>query len=109
MFLVEDVEQMVRFYQDVLGAKLSAVHPEAPPYEWASLELDKVELMFWEKRAARKECPDLVIPADLASFIAYIYVGEGMPSTSGSRAGSRSSWGRWTSSTGSGSSRFKTR
>jgi uncharacterized glyoxalase superfamily protein PhnB len=30
--------------------------------------------MFWEKEAARKEYPDLMISASPASFIAYFYV-----------------------------------
>ena len=38
------------------------------------MELDGGELMFWEKEAARKEYPDLVISANPASFIAYFYV-----------------------------------
>lgn len=38
------------------------------------MELDGVELMFWEKEAAQKEYPDLVILANPASFIAHFYV-----------------------------------
>jgi len=74
MLLVEDVDRVVRFYREVSGAKLSASLPETPPFEWASLELGEVELMFWDKEAARKEYPGLVIPENPASFIAYIYV-----------------------------------
>ena len=74
MLLVENVDRVVRFYREVLGAKLSASLPESPPFEWASLELGEVELMLWDKEAARKEYPGLVIPENPASFIAYIYV-----------------------------------
>ena len=73
-FLVDDVERAIQFYQDVLGAKLSASLPKSPPYEWASVELDGVELMFWEKEAVWKEYSGLVISANPASFIAYFYV-----------------------------------
>ena len=54
MLLVENVDRVVRFYREVLGAKLSASLPESPPFEWASLELGEVELMLWDKEAARK-------------------------------------------------------
>lgn len=33
MFLVDDVGRAIHFYQDVLGAKLSASLPKSPPYE----------------------------------------------------------------------------
>jgi len=52
IFLVDDVRRAIRFYKDVLGAKLSASLPKSPPYEWASVKLEGVELMFWEKEAA---------------------------------------------------------
>ncbi|MGY4707785.1 VOC family protein [Candidatus Bipolaricaulota sp. J31] len=74
MFLVGDVERAARFYREVLGGKLAAVYPEQPPYEWVSLKLGEVELMFWEVGAAVREYPGLEIPENLVSFIAYIYV-----------------------------------
>jgi catechol 2,3-dioxygenase-like lactoylglutathione lyase family enzyme len=52
VFLVDDVGRAIQFYKDVLGAKLSASLPKSPLYEWASVELEGVELMFWEKEAA---------------------------------------------------------
>jgi catechol 2,3-dioxygenase-like lactoylglutathione lyase family enzyme len=52
VFLVDDVGRAIRFYKDVLGAKLSASLPKSPLYEWASVKLEGVELMFWEKEAA---------------------------------------------------------
>ena len=33
MLLVENVDRVVRFYREVLGAKLSASLPESPPFE----------------------------------------------------------------------------
>lgn len=74
MFLVGDVERAARFYQEVLGAVLVASLPDEPPYEWVSLKLGEVELMFWEVGAAAREYPGLEIPENPASFIAYIYV-----------------------------------
>lgn len=74
MLLVDEVERGIRFYCEVLGGKVSTVYPEEPPHEWASLQLGGVELMLWEKGAARKEYPGLVISENPVSFIAYIYV-----------------------------------
>ena len=33
MFLVDDVERAIQFFQNVLGAKPSASLPKSPPYE----------------------------------------------------------------------------
>jgi len=74
MLLVDDVDRGIRFYRDVLGGKLSAVYPELPPHEWASLDLDRVELMLWERRAAKREYPGLRILENPAGLIIYIYV-----------------------------------
>ncbi len=72
--MVDEVERGVRFYREVLGAKLAAVHPEESPHEWASLELGEVEIMLWRKDEAREEYPGLKIAESPAGFIAYIYV-----------------------------------
>jgi len=74
MLLVDDVERGIRFYREVLGAKLVAVHPQKPPHEWASLELGEAEIMLWRKDGAREEYPGLEISGNPASFIAYIYM-----------------------------------
>lgn len=74
MLLVDDVDRGIRFYHDVLGGKVTAVHPEGPPHEWAALELDGVELMLWERRAAEREYPGIAVADNPACFIAYIYV-----------------------------------
>jgi len=71
MLLVEGVERGIRFYYEVLGGRLTAVYPEQPSHEWASLKLEGVELMLWEKDAAKVEYPELESPA---GTILYIYV-----------------------------------
>ena len=74
MLLVEDVERGIRFYYEVLGGRLAAVYPEQPPHKWASLELDGVELMLWDKGAAGAEYLGLEIPKGSARVILYIHV-----------------------------------
>ena len=76
MLLVEDVERGIRFYCEILGGRLAAVYPEQPPHEWASLELDGVELMLWDKGASGAEYPGLEIPESSARVILYIYVND---------------------------------
>ena len=75
MFLVDDVDKAMRFYQDVIGAKLQYSLPDKPPFEWVSLLLEETEIMFWQKEAAQKEYPDVPLTSDKPSnLIAYVYV-----------------------------------
>ena len=52
LFLVYNVDNAMRFYQDVFGAKLQYSLPGRPPFEWVSLMLEETEIMFWKKDAA---------------------------------------------------------
>ncbi|MEQ9715797.1 MAG: hypothetical protein ABGF52_09725 [Candidatus Asgardarchaeum sp.] len=54
MFLIENVDEAIKWYKDVLNAKIQATDPENPPFEWASLLLNDVEIMFADKRSAVK-------------------------------------------------------
>jgi len=75
MLLVENVEEAVEWYGKVLGAKLQSSLPKNPPFEWTSLGLGDVEIMFSKKRSAQKWYSDAVIVSETpANFIAYIYV-----------------------------------
>ncbi len=75
MLLVENVEEAVKWYGKVLGAKLQSSLPNNPPFEWASLGLGNVEIMFSKKKSAQKWYSDAVIVSETpANFIAYIYV-----------------------------------
>ena len=46
MLLADDVNKAIAWYQDIFGAKLYYSMPETPPFEWASLLLSDIELMF---------------------------------------------------------------
>lgn len=75
MLLVENVEEAVEWYGKVLGAKLQASLPKKPPFEWASLDLGNVEIMFSKKKSAQKWYSDAVLVSETAAnFVAYIYV-----------------------------------
>jgi len=53
MFLVENVDKVVEWYKDVFGAKFQASFPKEPPFEWVSLMLGDVEIMFSLKESAK--------------------------------------------------------
>lgn len=49
MLLVDDVDRAVEWLKDVFGVGLQASLPENPSFEWVSLKLGDVEIMFSEK------------------------------------------------------------
>ena len=53
MFLVENVDKTVEWYKDIFGAKLQASLPKEPPFEWVSLMLGDIEIMFSQKNQPR--------------------------------------------------------
>lgn len=75
MFLVEDVDKAVEWYRDIFGAELQASLPKEPSFEWVSLMLGDMEIMFSQKMSAQKWYSESVIVSEKpANFIAYIYV-----------------------------------
>ncbi|MEO0115316.1 MAG: VOC family protein [candidate division WOR-3 bacterium] len=75
MFLVENVDKAVEWYKDIFGAEPQASLPKEPPFEWVSLMLGDMEIMFSQKKSAQKWYSENVIVAEKpANFIAYIYV-----------------------------------
>lgn len=75
MFIVEDVDEVVAYYQNLFDIKIQYILPETPPTEWVSLVIGDIELMFWQHRAAQREYPDITLTSTPAqNFILYIYV-----------------------------------
>lgn len=75
MFLVENVDEVVKWYSEILESKLQHSLPETPPFEWVSLLLNDVEIMFSQKKSAQKWYSDKVTISETpANIIAYIYV-----------------------------------
>ncbi|MFQ6015034.1 MAG: VOC family protein [Anaerolineae bacterium] len=75
MFLVENVDKAVAWYGNTLGTELRHSLPKTPPFEWVSLLLGDIEIMFSQKGAAQKWYSDGVTVSEIpANFIAYIYV-----------------------------------
>lgn len=75
MFLVDNIDKVVKWYQDVLGAEIFASLPKNPPYEWVSLRLGDVEIMFSLKKSAQNwYSKNVVVSEKLSNFIGYIYV-----------------------------------
>ena len=57
--MVEDVEQTLTFYTDVLDFDVLATVPEQGPYDWAMLGKDDVTLMFQARSSLGEEIPAL--------------------------------------------------
>jgi len=75
MFLVDDVDEAIEWYKEVFDAKINATDPENPPYEWVSLLIGDVEIMFAKKESAiRWYSENVKINENISNFIAYIYV-----------------------------------
>lgn len=75
MLLVQNVDQALAWYRDVLGADLQYSSPQNPPFQWVSLRLDDIEIMLVQKEAAQGWYSDQVTISEMpANFIAYVYV-----------------------------------
>lgn len=53
MFLVDDADEAMSYCECVFGARLQYALQRTKPSEWASLLLDKAEIMFWKKECHR--------------------------------------------------------
>ncbi len=55
--MVENVDETVDFYRDVLGFHLVMNAPEQNPYAWALVKRDDVEMMFQARTSLTEEYP----------------------------------------------------
>jgi catechol 2,3-dioxygenase-like lactoylglutathione lyase family enzyme len=55
--VVKDVERSVGFYRDVLGFQMDIKVPDAPPFVFASVKRDDVEIFLNEVNTVVKEYP----------------------------------------------------
>ncbi len=75
MLLVDDVDEALSWYQSVLGAHVQYSMPQKPPFEWVSLLLNDVEIMFAQKKSAQTwYSNNVAISGAPTNCIAYIYV-----------------------------------
>ena len=73
--MVKDVEQTIRFYQDLLGFKLVASVPAEKgekSLQWALVQSGPVTLMFQEEENLKEEYPDLKHQAIGGGFTLYL-------------------------------------
>ena len=57
--MVEDVNQTIQFYRDVLAFEVLATVPEEGTFAWAMLKRDNVEIMFQQRVSLTEEIPTL--------------------------------------------------
>ena len=55
--MVENVDETVDFYRDVLGFDLVMNMPEQNPFAWALMKRDDVEVMFQARASLTEELP----------------------------------------------------
>ena len=70
--MVEDVNETVTFYQDVLGFALLASVPEEGQFNWAMMQHDTVEIMFQSRASLTEDVPlfkDKAIGGSLTLYI----------------------------------------
>ena len=56
-FIVDNVDETVRFYRDLLKFNLNMSVPAEPPFVWAALVRDNVEVMIQSRESASKVIP----------------------------------------------------
>ncbi len=57
--MVEDVEQTLAFYKELLGFEVLATVPEQAPFNWAMMQKDDVTLMVQSRTSLGGEIPAL--------------------------------------------------
>jgi uncharacterized glyoxalase superfamily protein PhnB len=72
--MVEDVEQTLSFYRDVLGFQVLTTLPESAPFDFAIAQRDGVELMFQSRTSLSENVPALMGTRIGASQTFYIEV-----------------------------------
>ena len=72
--MVEDVQQTLAFYCDVLGFHVQMTLPEQPPFDFAIVQRDQVELMFQSRSSLSENVPVLLGQPIGASQTFYIEV-----------------------------------
>lgn len=72
--MVEDVRATVEFYRDVLGFQTLMTLPDEPPFGFAIMQRDQVELMFQSRESLSEDVPALAGAPIGASQTFYIEV-----------------------------------
>ena len=72
--MVEDVQQTLSFYRDVLGFQVQMTLPDQPPFDFAIVGRDQVELMFQSRASLSVNVPVLLGQPIGASQTLYIEV-----------------------------------
>jgi uncharacterized glyoxalase superfamily protein PhnB len=72
--MVDNVNDTVRFYQEVLGFSLVMSVPETGTFLWAMMNCGKISLMFQEKNSMLDEYPVLKEPPTGHGLTFYVKV-----------------------------------
>ncbi|WP_071144877.1 VOC family protein [Bacteroides ihuae] len=69
---VENVNETVKFYTEVLGFTLAMSNPETGELEWAMVAQGNVTIMFQEMHSLKKEYSQLADRAAVAALTFYV-------------------------------------
>jgi len=72
--MVEDVQQTISFYSDILDFEVLTTLPDQPPFDFAIMKRDQVELMFQSRSSLSENVPALTGQSLGASQTFYIEV-----------------------------------
>ncbi len=72
--IVRDVVKSVAFYRDELGFTQAMSVPEAPPYVFAAMQRDGVEIFLNDRQAAIEELPEFAGQPIGGSLTLYIEI-----------------------------------
>jgi uncharacterized glyoxalase superfamily protein PhnB len=72
--MVEDVQQTLTFYSDILGFEVLTTLPDQLPFDFAIMKRDQVELMFQSRPSLSENVPALTGQSLGASQTFYIEV-----------------------------------
>ena len=72
--MVEDVQQTLSFYSGILGFEVLTTLPDQPPFDFAIMKRDQVELMFQSRSSLSENVPALTGQSLGASQTFYIEV-----------------------------------
>lgn len=72
--MVENVQQTLSFYHDILDFKVLMTLPDQPPFDFAIVQRDQVELMFQSRASLSENVPALTGSLIGASQTFYIEV-----------------------------------
>ncbi len=73
--MVENVEETLKFYKDILGCfDIIATDPAEKPYDWAMMQCEETQIMFQSRESLSRAVPAFKGAKIGGTFVIYIEV-----------------------------------